>query len=333
MLAEVTQRELRAGVEMNRCQICGHADGNQLHVVREMMFGYRDSFEYLECAKCGCLQIKEPPPDLSKYYPDHYYSFRKPALGRKASRALIKHQRAKYCLSGRGWIGLALSKVIGVPGYYEWLKRAKVTFDSAILDVGCGMGQLLLMLREEGFSNLVGVDPLVVEDIAYDNGVKILKRDLAAIEQQFDLIMLHHSFEHMPQPWLILKELYRLLKPDRYLLIRVPVASFAWRHYGVNWMQLDAPRHLFLHTTKSVQLLADQAGFQVMEVIFDSTDLQFWASEQYLKDIPFRDQRSYYENPRRSIFSKEQIEAFQARAVELNNNHDGDQAAFYLYKA
>jgi 2-polyprenyl-3-methyl-5-hydroxy-6-metoxy-1,4-benzoquinol methylase len=74
--------------------------------------------------------------------------------------------------------------------------------------------------------------------------------------------MLHHSFEHMDNPCGVLKQIDKLLNPDGELLIRIPVSdSFAWRKYGVDWFQLDAPRHFFLHTTKSIALLAKNSGF------------------------------------------------------------------------
>ena len=145
--------------------------------------------------------------------------------------------------------------------------------------------------------------------------------------------MLNHSFEHMPEPLQVLNKLYLLLNPDKYLLIRIPVAgSYSWRKYGVNWVALDAPRHFFLHTKKSIKILAEKVGFKLVDIIFDSTDYQFWGSEQYLNDIPLRDSRSYYENPNSSIFSKKQIKEFKAKAIELNKNNDGDCACFYLYK-
>ena len=34
-----------------------------------MMFKLKGCFEYFECANCGCLQIKQIPADISKYYP------------------------------------------------------------------------------------------------------------------------------------------------------------------------------------------------------------------------------------------------------------------------
>lgn len=104
------------------------------------------------------------------------------------------------------------------------------------------------------------------------------------------------------------------------------------KRYGTNWVQLDAPRHLFLHTNQSLQILSDKTGFKIADVVFDSTELQFWGSEQYLKDIPFRDKKSFAENPRKSIFSKKQIASYKKMALELNKSKKGDSANFYLYK-
>ena len=59
---------------MKKCIACGEAANYKEYIFKEMMFGTRDSFTYLECSNCGCLQIKQVPDDLSKYYPDNYYS-------------------------------------------------------------------------------------------------------------------------------------------------------------------------------------------------------------------------------------------------------------------
>lgn len=188
-------------------------------------------------------------------------------------------------------------------------------------------------MKRDGFQNLTGVDAFIKEDIYYENGVKLLKKDLSGIDGRFDFIMLHHSYEHMSDPLGTIQALYRLLKPGRYVLIRIPVASsHAWESFGENWVQLDVPRHLFLHTVKSMGLLADQSGFVLEEIVFDSTDFQFWGSEQYRRGIPLRGSRSFAENPRNSIFSKKDINGFKARAKELNEKQMGDQACFYLYK-
>lgn len=78
--------------------------------------------------------------------------------------------------------------------------------------------------------------------------------------------------------------------------------------------------------------LAAEEGFDVGGVAHDSTAFQFWGSEQYRRDIPLADPRSYFVSPGDSIFTAAQIDEFGKRAEELNARGEGDQAAFYLRK-
>jgi hypothetical protein len=81
-----------------------------------------------------------------------------------------------------------------------------------------------------------------------------------------------------------------------------------------------------------MKLLAEKADLSLRNVIYNSSELQFWGSEQYLKDIPLRSEKSYAENAANSIFSKKQIEAFKQKAKELNSANQGDTASFLLVK-
>ena len=297
-----------------------------------MQHGLREPFEYVECASCGCLQIKEIPIELNKYYPENYYSFqKKKAPEINPVKTFLRRQRSKYCLFGNNKIWLLRSKKYDS---FRWFKKTKVDFNSSIIDVGCGYGRLLNRMRRDGFNNLTGVDLFIKEELNYPNGVKVLKKDILDFEGQFDLIISNHSFEHMPNPLNVLHKFYELLKPNKFVLLRIPVtSSFAWRHYGINWFALDAPRHLYLHTVKSIQLLSQQTGFEILDIDFDSTESQFIKSELYQKGIPDVDRDKYLRDSHQPIFSKKQIEDFKVRAKELNQNNDGDQAVFYLYKA
>jgi len=305
-----------------------------------MMFGFRDTFPYMECACCGCVQLMEAPPDLDRYYPREYF----PDASRSeasAAKKRLHHERAKYCLQGHSVIGRMLvtllgrpkASIFGTPDYYAWLSKCGIDFSSSVLDVGCGLGPLLVRLHNDGFRNLVGVDPFIDESIHCGPGLDVLKCDLSEVDGEFDLVMLHHTFEHIATPAVALRHVCRVLKPGGHALIRIPVASsLAYARYGANWAQLDAPRHHFLHSLKSIRLLANQAGLHMDDVVFDSTEFQFWASEQYLRDIPLRDDRSYAVNPAASLFSDEQIVRFRQRSIELNACGEGDSACFYLRK-
>ncbi|MBI5003540.1 class I SAM-dependent methyltransferase [Candidatus Kaiserbacteria bacterium] len=299
-----------------------------------MMFGTRDEFKYIECASCGCVQISEVPADLGRYYPPEYYSFDTTTPQKDSGLKLfLKRQRARYALYKKNPIGFLFIKWYGLPQWYAWLGKRNVGLNSSILDVGCGTGAFLQALAKDGFTNLRGIDPFIEADIAYPSGVRIKKQDLADLTESFDFIMLHHAFEHMADSRAVLKNLYRLIKPGHYVLIRIPVASSeAWEKYRENWVDLDPPRHLIVHTQKSMKILADEVGFETTDVVFDSRGFQFWGSEQYKRDIPLVDPRSYKIDPTHSIFSTEKIAAFEARARELNANQRGDQACFFLQR-
>ena len=317
------------------CTICGNSTDNNIYIAREMMFGYRDEFEYIECSKCNCLQIADIPANLNKYYPEGYYSYSESLFSSNPIKHFLKKQRLRYCTTGKGIIGKIVTRVYGVPDIANLAKAAKIKFDSHILDVGCGAGRLLLNFREYGYRYLTGADPFISKDIFYQNGVRIYKKELLELEpnNQFDCIMLHHSFEHMPAPLSVFSSISARLKNDGVVVLRIPVtSSFAWQHYKTNWVQLDAPRHFFLHSLNSIGLLANQAGFRIENVEFDSNEFQFWGSEQYAADIPLNDNRSFSRNPKKSMFTPEDIERFQKRSTELNTMKMGDQAIFYIRK-
>jgi len=315
---------------MPTCAICRNADGNRAVQTREMMFGLGDSFEYLECGHCGCLQLLDPPSDWSRYYPTDYYSFRGPREG--LVRRLIKRVRARHSLGVRSALGAVLVRKWGVPPFVTWIAPANLNWDDAVLDVGSGSGQILGEMSEAGFSNLTGVDPYIAADTRIGR-VRLLKRRLGDVSGPFDFVMMIKSFEHMEDPETRLMEVARLLPIGRMLLLQIPVAGkAAWREYGADWVQLDPPRHLFIHSEESIGIIAARSGFVVHSVRYDSDGFQFWGSEQYRRGIPLQDARSYAVNPSRSPFSPKQIAEYGRRAQELNARGDGDLASFYLVR-
>jgi hypothetical protein len=81
-----------------------------------------------------------------------------------------------------------------------------------------------------------------------------------------------------------------------------------------------------------MELLAAQAGFSIEQVLFDSTEFQFWGSEQYVRGIPLTDQKAYRNGIKNSIFNDKDIEGFRKKAERINEPNEGDQACFILRK-
>ena len=314
------------------CKICGNTVENHIHIVREMMCGTRELFRYMDCSACECLQLIDIPSDLSKYYPVDYYSFVEPdAMGTSWLKHWLKGERLNAWLGNKTLTGSLLLKYFSPPVVPTWVRGLNLNANTPILEVGCGSGFLLHTLNFAGFRSVTGVDPYIQCDRHYPNGVIVLRKTIDEVIGKFGLVIAHHSFEHLPDPVSGLSHMRDLLMPDGKMLITIPLAgTFAWKHYGVNWAALDAPRHLVLQSVKSMGLLAARCGLEVVSVKFNSTAFQFWASEQYVNDIPLLSDISYAKNPAKSIFKREQIAEYEERAGILNDQCNGDEASFVL---
>jgi SAM-dependent methyltransferase len=314
------------------CRICGNTTANSSHRAREMMLGLRTEFTYLECSSCGCLQLTDPPEDLDKYYPSDYYSFQrsKPKVGLSARmKQALRRTRNKALLQGTPALREIVNEFLPYPAISE-LGMMRPQPNWRILDVGCGAGETLVDLYDAGFVGVLGVDRFVQQDIRCDNGVQIKKgflQDLAGTS--WDIIAFHHSFEHIDAQLETLALVRDLLPVGGRCLIRIPVAAEPWKKYGVNWVELDAPRHFYLHTEKSMRLLAAKAQLAVTDVIYDSSEFQFWGSELYLRDVPLAE---VDETSLTRYFTNNQLEGFRKKSRELNREGHAGRAAFYLEK-
>jgi SAM-dependent methyltransferase len=144
-----------------------------------------------------------------------------------------------------------------------------------LLDYGCGGGFLCRRARQQGFS-----------PIGYDIGAEALRAcraqdlevtdSLAAIGRgEIDAIVLHHVFEHVPDPRRVLMELAPLLAHDGRLFIEVPnVASLRARLSGGllrERLDLDErhrayPIHLWYFAPATLRRLLVNCGFEVSTV-------------------------------------------------------------------
>lgn len=316
------------------CRICGNATQNKKYLVREMLHGTREEFCYFQCNACGCLQIESIPTDLPRHYPSDYQAYKN--YHRKAKslvRRFLDKRRVLHELSRPNILGRFISTFAPPLDYVHWCKQTGITLQSKILDIGCGNGKLLSRMLAGGFRHLRGVDLFIQDDIVFSPEAIIRKTDLASFassnKERFDLVMLHHSFEHMDNPIEILELCKKLLSDDGWLLIRIPLAdSQAWEQYRENWYALDAPRHLYLHTSTSMAILAEKSGFVIVHEERDSGASQFVQSEWYKRGIPANEPNRQKKN----IFTAKQIREFDELSKQLNKTGKGDQGAFYLKK-
>lgn len=135
---------------------------------------------------------------------------------------------------------------------------AAITFarDDKWLDVGCG-----LRPYESSFPQgvYIGVDievsgrnsELKAPDHYYDG------RTLPFPDESFEGVICTQVLEHVPDPGLLLAEMYRVLKPGGRLIMSLP---FVWQEH-------EAPYDFFRYTRFGATSLLNRAGFEVSDLI------------------------------------------------------------------
>lgn len=306
-----------------KCRICSNSSGKEFEI-NEMMLGFRDKFKYFQCANCKCLQFSKFPKNLGKYYPKAYYSFQ--PIEEDSFKFIIRRKfgvlRDKYAMLNKGFFGRIIYFFYPYP-VLRLLSHLELNKKTKILDVGSGAGSIIYRLKDLGFDNVHGIDPYLENDKVYKNNLRLSKKKLNEINKKWDIIMFNHSFEHISNPLYTLKKARRLLEDKGLCIIRMPVIpSYAWEKYRTNWVMIDAPRHFFIHSIKSMKILCEKSGFKIRKIIYDSTELQFRGSELYKRNISlFSD---------KFVFSRKTIKKFKDKAEELNKQKKGDTAVYYL---
>lgn len=296
-----------------------------------MMLGLGDLFDYQECSDCGTVQICEPPADMARYYPPAcYYSFRskeQPPVG--GLKGLLRRQRNKYLAGSNAPIGRILAGLKPRQDL-DFLRELEIKPHHRILDIGCGQGSLLSTLTQLGYRQLLGVDPFIEKNI-YADGYNIRKATIKELKPAFDLIMFHHSLEHVMDPLDAFKDVCRLLAKSGVCLVRVPTpSSDVYAQYGPQWVNLDAPRHFVIPSRNGMSIATKIAELRIVSSKDEMTAFSYWGSEQYRRGIPLDSPRSYAVSPAQSEFTPADIKRFSRMARDANARQRGDWVQFIL---
>jgi cyclopropane fatty-acyl-phospholipid synthase-like methyltransferase len=120
---------------------------------------------------------------------------------------------------------------------YYFKKLLPLNPESRILDIGCGLGSSLMVLRDLGYSNLTGIEfsrevvnllqGSPIQDYVINSDIASFLSDALAEGKQYDAILSIDVFEHFSKNELIdiLCLIEKVLAPGGILLIKVPNAQ------------------------------------------------------------------------------------------------------------
>ena len=239
-------------LEVAECCLCDAADDEPLAVGEDFEYHTsRDTYLAVRCRGCGLVYLKLRPTDseLSRVYPPSYHAFDFSATRYGLAYTVRRRLEARRLL--------AVCR--GLPA------------DARILDVGCGDGFHLKLLREFGPPGwtLEGVDtsPRAVE-AARAAGLSVRLgsvEEVASEPARYDLALLIATIEHVSDPVGVLGAVRRLLRPGGRVVVATDnAASWSFRLFkGRYWGGYHFPRHWYLFSPTTIARLAECAGFEV----------------------------------------------------------------------
>jgi SAM-dependent methyltransferase len=137
--------------------------------------------------------------------------------------------------------------------------------NAAALDIGCGMGRLLLMLKEAGYENLTGVDLDAGQiGVAKKDGVDARLADanefLEKSREKYGAIYAFDVLEHVEKDKIVplLKLICGHLSENGFACIEVPNAMAPL----ANWIRYNDFTHTILYTPHTMNFLLRNAGFR-----------------------------------------------------------------------
>lgn len=163
---------------------------------------------------------------------------------------------------------------IGSPQLLEVYNR--VESGSDVLDIGCGNGSLLYLLKTTKKCNVIGIDFTDSQIVVAERrGIKVIKAD---VEQdnialgEFDYVLCTELIEHLFDPVRFLKSIRKLLKKDGILILTTPNIAFIknrinlvlGRHPTNEKEYARRCHHIHLMTQGELSNYLDIAGYKVI---------------------------------------------------------------------
>lgn len=137
-----------------------------------------------------------------------------------------------------------------------------------LLDIGCGPGLLLKLARDRGYI-VQGCDISEwATEYARSQGFDVRTGDVRTLGYntgEFQVVVINHTLEHLPDPIGTLREAHRILAGDGVLLAGVPnFASFMSRVMRDRWAGLLPDQHLWHFTPSTLARALRQSGFRTL---------------------------------------------------------------------
>jgi len=201
--------------------------------------------------------------------------------------------------------------------FFERVKRInkKVEEKGRMLDVGSALGDSLIEAKKLGWKNVYGVElSEFAAKESQNRGLNIKTgtlREAKYPSNYFDVVTLQDVIEHVKDPTLEMKEIYRILKPGGYVFLVTPDIGGLWfKLLGSLWYHFKPGEHI---------------------MYFSQSTLGRIMKDSYFKNVETR--RTYHVMSTEYIFNRLRYYApiFFETLLKLSNKNFIGRASFKVY--
>ena len=244
------------------CLGCGQQEWQLLGKVKRFGFAY----QVCVCKHCGL--VAQIPPLAPEVISDYY--------SRGFNRRSYNEDFPVIYRSMRKPSAFRLD-------YFQ--KHGVLGAGARVLEIGPGAGTMMKLLTDRKLT-VEGVEP-------DEDAVKWLREELSLTVHQglfeavykqkkeewhaapFDLIVICHALEHLPDPISVLRSCSQILRSDGAVFLEVPNVLKPFND-GFKWDgDFCDPGHLYFFSLKSLARLVRQSGFQVINLT-DNSFYPYW---------------------------------------------------------
>ena len=281
------------------CDLCGNQDYHILYVTKDRYFPINGTFQLVKCLDCGLLYLNPQPEseELQRHYPtESYYAYSTV----KGATSIMDSDKLDRWRTLREILVRPLSRIL--PSLRSEMEKelaylGPIRPGMRVLDVGCGVGNVLSFYREQGASTYgVEINTQACEE-GVRKGHKMFCGQLSEgkfEDEFFDIVRFYQSLEHVFSPTSTLLETRRILKRGGKVWISIPNHhSLQVKLFGKWFYAIESPRHLFGFTPRTIISLFTKTGFHTEYLYTHSLpggpcfSLEYWLNDHFDRPEPF----------------------------------------------
>lgn len=166
------------------------------------------------------------------------------------------------------WLVAKYKTILKLTAKFTKIKKNKIN----ILDIGCASGGFLekfgkFLEQNRNYKlNLYGIDIVKNQELSKKKKIKfyLIKKGekYPFPKNSFNIITLIDVLEHIKNERFVLKEIYRILKRDGYIVLSVPAYQFLWGKHDQIY------KHFRRYTKSRITHLLEKNSFKILKATY-----------------------------------------------------------------